>query len=52
MRLSGMPVIRQEITVDVVEVPFLLARGAVAVLVDIFDLLAFGVAVVGEELGN
>ncbi len=52
MCLGGMAIIRQEFAVDVVEVPFLLVGGTVAVLVDVLDLLALGVAVIREELGD
>lgn len=50
--LGGVAVVGEELGVQVVEVALLLVGGPEPVLVDVLDLLALGVGVVGEELGE
>jgi hypothetical protein len=50
MRFGGVPVVGQKLGVEVVKVALLLIGGAVQVVVDVFNLLALRVGVIGEEL--
>lgn len=49
MDLCGLAVVGQEVAVQVVQVALLLARGPVAVLLPVLDLLAGRVVLVGEQ---
>lgn len=50
--LSTLTVLLKKVIVHAIEIPLLLIRGPVGIVVFVFDDLALGVLVVGEEVGN
>lgn len=52
VNLGALAVLLQEVIVHAVEIALLLVRGAIGIVVLVFDDLAFGVCVIGEEVGH
>lgn len=52
MGLGSIAVVVEEVGVEIIQMALLLVRGSIAVLVDILDLLALGVDLAREEIGQ
>ena len=52
MGLGRLAVIREKVTLQIIQMALLLISSAIAIVVDIFDFFALWVVVIREQLGN